>query len=125
MRLCRNSAGTQDASLCREFLNDTRLTLHDCRGQEKTLIEDVGNQCMWVWTLSDLLKELLVLIIWIISARCLTRRRAKSGFVLVEQDDKFGKNDVRKLNSARQGDVLSDIEILWTTWKMRLITSVS
>ena len=33
-----------------------------------------------------------MLIVWIVSVRCLTRRRATSESVPAEQDDKFGKN---------------------------------
>ena len=100
VRLYRNSAGTQDCSLCREFLDDARLALHDsCEGKKRASSKVLGTngrfRVHW-WVL-------FVLIIWIVSARCLTRRRAKSESVPVEQDDMFGKNGSREVAPARQG----------------------
>ena len=41
------------------------------------------------------------------SARCLTRTRAKSESVPIEQDDKFGKNGARKVASPRWGGLVA------------------
>ena len=75
---------------------------------------------------------LFVLIIWIVSARCLTRRRAKSESVPVEQDDMFGKNGSRKVAPCAPGWWLGcEMQCraprwLCATWMMmRLITNVS
>ena len=95
---------TQDSSLCLEFLDDARLALHGCGdGKREVVIESVGNQRSLVWALSGLLVGLFVPIIWIVSARCLMRRRAKSESVPVEQDDRFGKNGSREVAPARRG----------------------
>ena len=69
VRLFRNSASTQHsslcrASLCRGFLDDARLALHDCReGKTEVVTESVGNQRSLVWALPDLLVALVVLTI--------------------------------------------------------------
>ena len=121
---------TQDSSLCREFLDDARLALHDCReGKKEVVIKSVGNQQSLVWALSGLLVGLFVPIIWIVSARCLTRRRAKSESAPVEQDDKFGKAHVRLLVRAGVVAWLRNAvrAPMWlcATWMMRLITNAS
>ena len=40
VRLCKNQAETQDPSLCREFVDDARLTLHDCRESKREVVSE-------------------------------------------------------------------------------------
>ena len=62
VRLCMNSGGTQDSSLCREFLDDAMLALHDYReGKKEVVIESGGSpggsvcpdHLDWFCTVSD------------------------------------------------------------------------
>ena len=53
--LYRNQARSQDTSLCREFLDDARLALHDCRESKREVVtESVGDQQPLPWDLSGL-----------------------------------------------------------------------